>query len=95
MIAAEQLRELRNMTGSTGWSAILLPEIQRRYDSALNLLLHTPGQTDANMHKATGLASAYDYLIRGIPEWIESLEVQVEEENRIAEGDLEQPPPIM
>lgn len=82
------------MTGSRGWQDILLPEIKRRFDVCLASWMHTQGQTDANIHKAAGLAAAYDFIIRGVPEWIDTLARQSEEENRVAQGDPEQRPPV-
>jgi hypothetical protein len=94
MTTTEQYQALFQMFGSRGWQDMLIPLAKERYEGALNSIMNTPGQTDANIHKAAGLLSGYDFILRGVPEWVDDLRTQVEDELSPT-GDPEQAPPIM
>ena len=95
MTNAELFQALGQTVGSKGWQEIILPEVQTRYDAAIEHILNTPTQTDANIHKAAGLASAYSFILKGIPEVLANLHTSLEEESATAPGLAETAPPIM
>lgn len=94
MQTIEKVQALRQLTGSRGWQDMVLPEVEDRFAKCQEAWMHTSSQTSENLHKTAGMASVYHWLLTGIPDWVAMLERQLEEENRTAQGDPEQRPPV-
>lgn len=86
MTKGDEYEALFMMVNTNGWQKVIVPEIQRRFDDCVLAWMHTAGQTTENIHKAAGMAAAYDFILKGIPGWIENLAQAIESDKEEAEG---------
>lgn len=95
MTDLDELQELMNMVGTRGWQEILVPLAQERYTTCLDLWMNKGGLSTEMSWKNAGIASVYDFLLRGIPDRIAELQLKVAEASTQRDGDPEQRAPIV
>lgn len=95
MTDLDELQELMNMVGTRGWKEILIPLAEQRFNTCLDVWMNKGGLTSEMAWKNSGIASVYDFLLKGIPDRIAELQQKVAEASTQRDGDPEQRAPIM